>query len=270
MVAQQGDETMRTTMVLMAMCAGCVTSGERATIQEVTGVTVTVRDAGQLAVSWTADPVAARYLVYQSAGGALPALVATVLDSGGGAPATSWIATGLTSGVEYCYSIRSVFADGGVGAPGGSACGTATGDAVLQAHGAVIVAGADFAVTAGAATLSGSRWTFPTGGASVLVANLRLSAGAVVTGADWALNTGSVGIFTGEFDYSLTRRHFGDGGSPTTVGVGIDSAMSGWLAMPTGGLPLTAMPDTIYTLTIMTSGGFTGAPAFDGVRITMQ
>lgn len=119
--------------LIVVTCVGCVASGgERAAVQEVTGVTVTVRDAGQLAVSWTVDPLASRYLVYQSVGGALPALVATVFDSGGGAPSTSWIATNLTGGVEYCFAIRSGFADGGVGAPGGSGCATA-GEAPMPA-----------------------------------------------------------------------------------------------------------------------------------------
>lgn len=141
----------------------------------------------------------------------------------------------------------------------------------LAATRPLIVAGADFAVTAGTPTLAGQRWTFPTSGTNTLVANLCLPPGAVISGLDFALNTSSTPIFTGQFAYDLTRKSFGDGGATSaTVGSGTDSASSGWLAEPLSGLPHTVLGDTIYTLTLTTSGSFTSAPLFDGVRVIID
>lgn len=134
MVAQQGDEPMRTMLLIMvAMCAGCAGGDEDAAVQAVAGpggVTVTPRAAGQLAVSWSADPAAVKYYVFQGAGGGLPSFAASVLDSGGGPPSTSYIATGLSDGVRYCYAIESAYADGTMSDMGAAGCGTATGGGV--------------------------------------------------------------------------------------------------------------------------------------------
>jgi hypothetical protein len=120
---------MRMILIAMAM-AGCMAGGERAAVQEVagpSGVTVTVRAEGQLAVSWTADPAAVKYYVYQAAGGGQLAFAASVIGS---PPSTSYIATGLSGGVSYCYAIESVYADGSTSDIGAAGCGTATGGAM--------------------------------------------------------------------------------------------------------------------------------------------
>lgn len=129
---------MRTMILMAAMAmamAGCMAGGEGAAVQEVAGpggVAVTVRAAGQLAVSWSADAAAVQYRVLRSAGGG----GLTFLDSvgGGGAPATSYIDTGLAAGVQYCYALESAYPDGSTSAVGPSGCG-ATGPITIPLPG---------------------------------------------------------------------------------------------------------------------------------------
>lgn len=103
---------------VLAACVadpGAAPPGVRGTTQAVAGpagVTVTVRAVDQLAVSWTAVPTAVKYYVFQSVAGAPLAFAASILDSSGGAPPTSYIATGISSGVGYCYAVSAVFPDG--------------------------------------------------------------------------------------------------------------------------------------------------------------
>ena len=122
---------MRTMILIAVMMGGCVASGaEGAVVQAVAGpggVTVTPRpEAGQLAVSWTADPAATQYRVMRSSGQAF-ALVATVFDSSGGTPTTSYIDTGLTPGAQYCYAIVSIYADASTSSLGTAGCSPAPG-----------------------------------------------------------------------------------------------------------------------------------------------
>lgn len=116
---------MRTMILIVVAMVGCVPVGERAVAQAVAAprVSVTVRAAGELAVSWTEDLAAVRYNVRESS-----ALVASVFDSGGGPPATSWIATGLDER-EHCYTVESVYADGETSSPGAAACAVASASA---------------------------------------------------------------------------------------------------------------------------------------------
>lgn len=123
---------MRTTILIAVMCSACATGDEGATAQAVAGpggVTASVRAAGQLAVNWSADPAAVKYYVFQGAGGGLPSFVASVLDSSGGPPSTSYIATGLSDGVRYCYAIESAYADGTMSDLGAPGCASASGGA---------------------------------------------------------------------------------------------------------------------------------------------
>lgn len=112
--------------VLCLLGGGCTSAGETAAVQAVAGpvVTVTPRAPDQMAVSWSVDPVASQYLVYQSADSGPFMLAASVFDSSGAPPATSWIADGLTAGVSYCFSIVSAYPDGSISDFGASACGS--------------------------------------------------------------------------------------------------------------------------------------------------
>ncbi|HEX3766150.1 MAG TPA: hypothetical protein VHW23_45960 [Kofleriaceae bacterium] len=123
--------TMRMMMVIAAICAGCTgPGGESAAAQAVAGpggVTVTAPAAGELAVSWSADPAAFKFYVYQSAGGGSFAFVASVLDASAMPPApTTYTATGLTGGVQYCFEVQSAYPDGTMSEIGAAGCGTAT------------------------------------------------------------------------------------------------------------------------------------------------
>lgn len=123
---------MRTMMIVIAaMCTACEATGDGMAEQAVAGpgVTVTVRDVGQLAVSWAADPRASSYQVFQSESGGALAFAASVFDSDGGPPPTSYIADGLTSGVRYCYAIEATYDDGSTSGVGTPTCALADGPA---------------------------------------------------------------------------------------------------------------------------------------------
>lgn len=111
--------------------AACEVARDGTTMQAVAGpaVTVTVRGEGQLAVSWTADAAASQYQVFQSAAGGALAVVASVFDSSGGAPPTSYVADALTASVQYCYAVRAGYPDGTVSELATPRCETAAGAA---------------------------------------------------------------------------------------------------------------------------------------------
>lgn len=118
---------MRIMMAMAAVLAACETAGgDGAAVQAVAGpaVTVTVRAEGQLAVSWSADPAAVQYRVYQQAGGGAFAFLDSV---GGSPPATSYVATGLSGESTYCYAVVSAFGDGGESAPSVPVCASPSG-----------------------------------------------------------------------------------------------------------------------------------------------
>lgn len=84
-------------------------------------MTVAAPAVGQLVVTWSADLAAVKYYVYQSVSGGDFGYVASVVDSSGGPPPTTWTALGVISGIGYCYAIQSAYADGtmsDIGAPG--------------------------------------------------------------------------------------------------------------------------------------------------------
>jgi hypothetical protein len=177
---------MRTVMMWMLVAlAGCELASDGTTVQAVAGpggVTVTVRDVGQLAVSWTADPLAVRYRVFE--GGAL---VASVFDSQGGAPATSWIADGLDAG-EHCYTVSSGYADGSTSSPGAAACAIAAGASVHTIVVPVVPPTLDPPRIALWSTISGqgssSRWEY---------VPLALPVGAAIIGARVRVQDGGSG-----------------------------------------------------------------------------
>lgn len=129
---------MRTRTAVTAMVvalAACGAEGDESAVQEVAGpggVTATATSvAGQLAVSWSADPAGPfKYYVFQSSTGPSGpfTFVTSVLDPSAQPPApTNYTATGLTGGVEYCYAIESAYPDGTTSELGAAGCGSATG-----------------------------------------------------------------------------------------------------------------------------------------------
>lgn len=98
----------------MAMAGLAVAPGPTATVMP--------RGAGELAVSWTAIDGATSYSVWQSADGGDQALAASVFDSQGGPPPTSFIATGMVAGSRYCFAVTAVLRDGNETAQGVAAC----------------------------------------------------------------------------------------------------------------------------------------------------
>lgn len=126
------EESMRNYLIaaIWTLTACTSTAESRTATEELAGpggMTVTVRDVGQLAVSWSADHEASSYQVFQSESGGALAFAASVFDSGGGPPPTSYIADGLTNGVRYCYAIEATYADGSTSGVGTPTCALADG-----------------------------------------------------------------------------------------------------------------------------------------------
>jgi hypothetical protein len=127
---------MRSLSLLLMLCACNVSSDLDTAVQEVTGpsgVTVTVRAEGQLAVNWTTDPLASQYRVFRSSAGGSFTLAASVFDSSGGAPSTSYVDTNLSRNILYCYAIESTYSNGTMSDIGAQGCGTTTAGGVTPA-----------------------------------------------------------------------------------------------------------------------------------------
>lgn len=143
------------------------------------GVTVAATlVAGELAVSWSADPAAWKYYVLQSTSGPGGPFVdaASVLDPSQLPPApTRWTATGLASG-SYCYAVRSAYIDGTTSELGAVACGTPR-DGGPAAGGDVTdtILGEDFKATTGSVAYVDGR--ILTLSAATIVARLPLRTG---------------------------------------------------------------------------------------------
>lgn len=126
-------------VLLAAAVAGCEMADVETAVQAVAGpssVTVTAPVAGQQLVTWSADPDprAFKYYVFQSTNGGAFAFLASVLNPSAAPPApTTYTATGLSGGAQYCYAIESAYADGTMSALGPAGCGAATGDATSDA-----------------------------------------------------------------------------------------------------------------------------------------
>lgn len=166
---------LRTILLIAMTMAGCLASGERSTMQAVAAPSVTVvpRSASELAVSWTADPLAVRYSVLE--GGAI---AASVFDSSGGAPSTSWIATGLSPG-QHCYAVEAAYADGATSNRSAPACAVAGAVPSVEGARTVWIPASAFVLTNGSAALDDGVWV-PNGG----VALTRWEAPALVAAGD--------------------------------------------------------------------------------------
>lgn len=117
-------------MVLALAACGAESGGAIAQAVKGPSVTVTARpDPRQLAVSWTADPAATSYQVFQSANGGTFALAASVFDSSGGPPSTSWIADGGIGGNGAGGLSLGRGVSLGVAPPGGQLVGGCPGGA---------------------------------------------------------------------------------------------------------------------------------------------
>lgn len=127
------EESMRSYPIaaILTMCACTSTPDAMTSTQSVsgpTGVTVTAQVAGQLVVSWSPDATAFKYYVYQSSAGAPFTFLTSVIDPSAQPPApTTYTATGLTGGVQYCYEVQSAYPDGSTSDIGSAGCGIALG-----------------------------------------------------------------------------------------------------------------------------------------------
>jgi len=113
--------------------SGCMGGGAQGVAQQAVagpgGVTVTAPVDGQLAVSWAPDADAFKYYVYQSANGGTFSLVDIAIGPTMLPPApTSFTATLLAGGSQYCYRIQSAYIDQSTSDLGPQGCGTATGN----------------------------------------------------------------------------------------------------------------------------------------------
>ena len=134
----------------------------------------------------------------------------------------------------------------------------------------IFLSGIDFQLDAGTATRAGHVWTFPTSGLNRIVAAIRFWPGTRLTNLVWSFNRNSNNL-SGEFDFLVTRRSFGDGGVTTSsVTSGIVSGGTGWTthdSQADGGLPHNTLDGFLYLLSLTSTTTFSGAPSFDGVKI---
>lgn len=134
----------------------------------------------------------------------------------------------------------------------------------------IFIPGSDWIIDSGAPTRAGIVWTFQTAVFNRLVATFRLWPGTRITNLIWSYNRNSNNV-SGEFDFSLTRRSFGDGGATTaSVTSGVVSSGTGWTthdSVVDGGLPHLTLDGFLYSLSITGTTTFSGAPSFDGVKI---
>lgn len=137
----------------------------------------------------------------------------------------------------------------------------------------LFIGGADWVVDAGTATRVGNVWTFPTTGTNRLVACLKLWPGTRISNLLWSYNRNSNNV-SGEFDISLARRSFGDGGATTaTVTSGVVSSGTGFTTRDStvdGGIPHTILDGFYYLLSFTSTTAFSGAPSFDGVKVAFD
>lgn len=125
---------------IAAIVMGCVPSddrGEESSTQAVAGpggVVVTAPAACQLTATWTADPLAFKYYIYQAADGGALAFTASVLDPSAQPPApTTYTASQLIGGTTYCYAVQSAYPDGSTSDIGAMGCAVATGISCVAA-----------------------------------------------------------------------------------------------------------------------------------------
>lgn len=257
---------MRTmTMVAMwmvTMQAGCELASDATAVQAVAGpsVTVTVRDVGQLSVSWTADSAATSYQVYQSAGGGAFSLVATVFDSGGGAPATSWIADELSAGA-YCYAIRAVYPTGQSDpsvAKCASASGASTPPRMRPISGLTVVSEWQGQAGGPGATRTASTWTFAN--QNWMYFPVPVSVGETIAGYQVYVFKGSSSAFT--VISSLIEVDSASGQQTALGGASNNAAAPGRLLLGTQSLtPRIVAPGVTYLIRIADGSGSAASAA---------
>src|SRR6185436_17480057 len=161
--------------------------------------------------------------------------------------------------------------------------GTATANVAFRTAGSagytfgtprpLIYPGSAFVINSGSPTRAGDVWTFSTSVAAELICPIWFGAGTVLSSLVWSFNRNSNNI-SGEFDFKLVKRSFGDGGS-TTANVYSDvvSTGTGFTTRDTVSAfaPYTFEAGFIYHLSIATSAlTFSGAPSFDGVKLVVD
>lgn len=214
-------------------------------------VTVTARAPDQLAVSWSADPLASQYDVFQSAGGAAFTLTANVFDSSGGPPATSFIAAGLTAGVQYCYTIESVHPDGTSTSTGSQGCAFTTGAA--QPTRTLSLAFPAF-VGMNLFSYSSSANMVEWSGPNSVMATVPVEAGHVITAFRVTVKDGTAGPTL--LSAALRAVSSAAPGNNTVIGAPLLSNGTGSSQTLTSGqLAATTASGTAYYITVGSTGG---------------
>lgn len=141
-------------------------------------VIVTAPAAGQLTVNWSADPTAWKYYVFQSAAGGSFGFVASVLNASQLPPApTSYTASGLSGGTQYCYEIQAVYTDGSMSDLGAPGCRAATGTQTESGSTMTLLLGGGNAVASNASVIRNQPDDVLTTGATVLFWTVPMRAG---------------------------------------------------------------------------------------------
>lgn len=134
------------------------------------------------------------------------------------------------------------------------------------------IPGSEFVIDGGAPTRSGHVWTFSASAGGSVIAPLvgwPWVTGTRITDVVWSYNRNSTPI-TGEIDFSLPKRSFGDGGATgANVTSSIVSSGNTWTTnhMNTS-LPYVIEANFEYLLKMLTTNlTFSATPFFDGVKI---
>lgn len=258
--------------------------------------TVAVRGDRQLSVSWTAATGAIQYQIFQSAGAGSLELQANVFDSGGGAPATSWIAEHLTAGVRYCYAVRALLPDGSLTDRGAPRCEIALGTSA-NATGTMFIPPLEFRCVLGCPNdaglvngryfgsfdPAGGVWrSTSVGGAFELDAPLVVPPGTTVSKIEAFFRRSSDLGPDDQYTMHLVSRTL-IVGAPVANQVDMVSSVRGsdpghfpgLDSMTLSGLPITTADSTVYVITwkgfAPDAGGLPNGPdhAFYGVAVTL-
>lgn len=174
--------TILMVVVAIAACGdGLATQAQEQAIAGPSGVMVTARAADQLAVSWTATAGASSYLVFQAQNGGPSTLVATVFDSQGGLPPTSYIADALMPGASYCFAVVAEATDGSQSDPTVGCSGVAPAPSTVTITLPIPASSARASASPPAATLQGVTGWLVTG-TGELAYQLPVQVGDVIIG----------------------------------------------------------------------------------------
>lgn len=256
----QEEQRMRSMMVLIAvMCGACEVAGSGTAVQAVAGptVTVTVRDIGQLAVSWTADPAATSYQVFRSASGGAFAFAAVL---NGSPPSSSFIDEALTGGVLYCYAVRAAFDDGSTSDMGAAGCGTAAGSTAMP-QATIEYSAALASPLTGAAmrfTTNPSAWDIGDTSA-ILTCPITLPVGTTITALGEHVRKASGSSST--LDVELMDADTTTGAVATTFLAQNSTASPGFVTVGASGLSIAVRAGHVYELRISEATTAPGAGA---------